>query len=75
MQGSEGGNVLLKLRTDVNATTPEMDRVLQNLPSWCSQYGKSTAPYTLAYFDTLYVASVADPSLKMATSSVSLETM
>ncbi|XP_019198438.1 PREDICTED: endoplasmic reticulum metallopeptidase 1-like [Ipomoea nil] len=65
VKGSEGGEVLLKLRADVNATTPELDKILEKMPSWISQYGKSTSPYTFAYFDTMYVA---DSSLTMGTS-------
>nr|GMD35325.1 endoplasmic reticulum metallopeptidase 1 isoform X1 [Ipomoea batatas]GMD37040.1 endoplasmic reticulum metallopeptidase 1 isoform X1 [Ipomoea batatas]GME21127.1 endoplasmic reticulum metallopeptidase 1 isoform X1 [Ipomoea batatas] len=65
VEGSEGEEVLVKLRADVNATTPELDKILEKMPSWLSQYGKSASPFTLAYFDTLYVA---DPSLTMGSS-------
>nr|GLL34973.1 endoplasmic reticulum metallopeptidase 1-like [Ipomoea trifida] len=68
VEGSEGGEeVLLKLRADVNATTPELDKILEKMPSWISQYGKSTSPFTLAYFDTMYVAD----SLTMGSSVAS----
>nr|GMD30212.1 endoplasmic reticulum metallopeptidase 1 isoform X1 [Ipomoea batatas] len=65
VEGSEGEEVLVKLRADVNATTPELDKILEKMPSWLSQYGKSASPFTLAYLDTLYVA---DPSLTMGSS-------
>ncbi|KAJ8616022.1 hypothetical protein MRB53_035394 [Persea americana] len=44
---------LLKLRTDVNKATPKIGRVLEKLPSWCSLFGKSTSPYTLAFLSSL----------------------
>ncbi|KAK9126019.1 hypothetical protein Scep_014865 [Stephania cephalantha] len=44
---------LLKLRTDVNRLTPKSERVLQKLPSWCSPFGKSTSPFTLAFLTSL----------------------
>ncbi|WOL04268.1 hypothetical protein Cni_G12989 [Canna indica] len=50
-----GSPLLLKLRTDVNKITPEVDRVLQKLPPWCSLFGKSTSPYTFAFLTTLPV--------------------
>jgi hypothetical protein len=46
---------LLKLRTDVNRLTPKIERVLERLPSWCSLFGKSTSPYTLAFLSSLPV--------------------
>lgn len=46
---------LLKLRTDVNRLTPKAARVLTKLPSWCSQFGKSTSPYNLAFLTSLPV--------------------
>lgn len=49
-QASENSEkYLLKLRTDVNRLTPKADRVLMKLPSWCSLFGKSGSPYTLAF--------------------------
>ncbi|KAL2653870.1 hypothetical protein R1flu_021998 [Riccia fluitans] len=47
--------LVLKLRTDVNHVTPELDRVLSRLPAWCSLFGKSTSPYPLAYLAELKV--------------------
>ncbi|XP_068652880.1 uncharacterized protein [Aristolochia californica] len=49
-------NLLLKLRTDVNRVTPKTARVLEKLPSWCSLFGKSTSPFTLAFLTSLPVA-------------------
>ncbi|TKY51584.1 Endoplasmic reticulum metallopeptidase 1 [Spatholobus suberectus] len=46
---------LLKLRTDVDRSTPIIERVLKKLPRWCSLYGKSTSPYTFAFFRNLPV--------------------
>ena len=46
---------LLKLRTDVNRLTPKASRVLMKLPSWCSQFGKSTSPHNLAFLTSLPV--------------------
>ncbi|XP_019198437.1 PREDICTED: endoplasmic reticulum metallopeptidase 1-like [Ipomoea nil] len=66
MEGSEGENLLLKLRADVNTKTPEMVAVLEKLLSWCSQYGKSSSPFTLAYLDAISVDS--KPSLRMGSS-------
>ena len=40
---------LLKLRTDVDQVTPKAETVLMKLPSWCSLFGKSSSPYTLAF--------------------------
>ncbi|CAA7390467.1 unnamed protein product [Spirodela intermedia] len=51
----KGGPPLLRLRTDVNRVTPKVARVLQKLPSWCSLFGKSTSPYTLAFLTSLPV--------------------
>ncbi|KAI3817653.1 hypothetical protein L1987_11449 [Smallanthus sonchifolius] len=47
--------LLLKLRTDVDRLTPKVKRVLEKLPSWCSLFGKSTSPYTLAFLNNLRV--------------------
>ncbi|XP_021747403.1 endoplasmic reticulum metallopeptidase 1-like [Chenopodium quinoa] len=44
---------LIKLRTDINRLTPKSERVLMKLPSWCSLFGKSTSPYTLAFLTAL----------------------
>ncbi|XP_078427895.1 Zn-dependent exopeptidases superfamily protein [Wolffia australiana] len=49
------GSPLLRLRTDVNRVTPKVRRALERLPSWCSLFGKSTSPYTLAFLTTLPV--------------------
>uniref|UniRef100_A0A803P248 Vacuolar membrane protease n=1 Tax=Cannabis sativa TaxID=3483 RepID=A0A803P248_CANSA len=46
---------LLKLRTDINRLTPKVDRVLSKLPRWCSPFGKSTSPHTLAFLSSLPV--------------------
>lgn len=46
---------LLKLRTDVDLTTPEVAKMLENLPKWCLSFGKSTSPYSLAYLASLPV--------------------
>ncbi|KAI4382731.1 hypothetical protein MLD38_008656 [Melastoma candidum] len=48
-------SMLLKLRTDFNRLTPKAERVLSKLPSWCSLFGKSTSPYTLAFLRSLPV--------------------
>ncbi|RDX80742.1 hypothetical protein CR513_38674, partial [Mucuna pruriens] len=44
---------LLKLRTDVDRLTPITERVLKKLPRWCSLFGKSTSPLTLAFLTNL----------------------
>ena len=46
---------LLKLRTDVPTTTPEAEKMLEDVPKWCLSFGKSTSPYPLAYLATLRV--------------------
>ncbi|KAL6126468.1 hypothetical protein ACLB2K_074517 [Fragaria x ananassa] len=46
---------LLKLRTDMDIVTPKVKRVLSKLPTWCSLFGKSTSPYTLAFLSSLPV--------------------
>ncbi|KAJ4846680.1 hypothetical protein Tsubulata_019727 [Turnera subulata] len=46
---------LLKLRTDVDRVTPKVERVLEKLPAWCSLFGKSTSPHTLAFLSSLPV--------------------
>lgn len=46
---------LLKLRTDVDRLTPKTEKVLLKLPSWCSLFGKSTSPHTLAFLTSLPV--------------------
>lgn len=48
-------HLLLKLRTDVDRLTPKAERVLEKLPSWCSLFGKSTSPHTLAFLSSLPV--------------------
>ncbi|KAL0403477.1 UNVERIFIED_CONTAM: Vacuolar membrane protease [Sesamum radiatum] len=47
--------LLLRLRTDVDRSTPPMKTVLQKLPPWCSQFGKSTSPHTLAFLTSLSI--------------------
>ncbi|XP_019090563.1 PREDICTED: endoplasmic reticulum metallopeptidase 1-like isoform X2 [Camelina sativa] len=44
---------LLKLRTDFNRLTPQVQRVLERLPPFCSMFGKSTSPFTLAFLASL----------------------
>ncbi|KAL2324805.1 hypothetical protein Fmac_023863 [Flemingia macrophylla] len=46
---------LLKLRTDVDRVTPITERVLEKFPRWCSLFGKSTSPLTLAFLRNLPV--------------------
>lgn len=46
---------LVKLRTDVNRVTPQVAKVLEKLPRWCTPFGKSTSPYTLAFLTGLRV--------------------
>ncbi|XP_059628313.1 uncharacterized protein LOC132271067 isoform X2 [Cornus florida] len=48
-------HLLLKLRTDVDRLTPKTETVLRKLPSWCSLFGKSTSPMTLAFLTSLPV--------------------
>ncbi|KAL0340734.1 UNVERIFIED_CONTAM: Vacuolar membrane protease [Sesamum radiatum] len=48
-------SLLLRLRTDVDRSTPPMKTVLQKLPPWCSQFGKSTSPHTLAFLTSLSI--------------------
>lgn len=52
---AEKAPLLLKLRTDVNRVTPKTERVLDKLPPWCTPFGKSTSPYTLAFLTSLPV--------------------
>lgn len=49
------GRPLLKLRTDVDRITPKTEQVLLKLPPWCSLFGKSTSPHTLAFLTSLPV--------------------
>ncbi|CAN4125594.1 unnamed protein product [Withania somnifera] len=46
---------LLKLRTDVDRITSPTETVLGKLPKWCSLFGKSTSPLTLAFLSSLSV--------------------
>lgn len=46
---------LLKLRTDIDITTPEAAKMIEDVPEWCLSFGKSTSPYPLAYLATLPV--------------------
>ncbi|CAK9136111.1 unnamed protein product [Ilex paraguariensis] len=48
-------HLLLKLRTDVDRLTAPAERVLMKLPAWCSLFGKSTSPPTLAFLSSLPV--------------------
>ena len=45
----------LKLRTDVDRITSPTETVLGKLPQWCSLFGKSTSPLTLAFLTSLPV--------------------
>lgn len=47
--GEHAEKYLIKLRTDLDRLTPKAERVIMKLPSWCSLFGKSTSPYTLAF--------------------------
>jgi hypothetical protein len=47
--------LLVKLRTNVNRVTPRVETVLEKLPRWCTPFGKSTSPYTLAFLTALPV--------------------
>ncbi|KAF9597571.1 hypothetical protein IFM89_019889 [Coptis chinensis] len=56
LEGSKQAlNPLLKLRTDLDKLTPKAERVLQKLPPWCTVFGKSTSPHTLAFLTSLPV--------------------
>ncbi|EXC48064.1 Endoplasmic reticulum metallopeptidase 1 [Morus notabilis] len=55
IHGNGQDRLLLKLRTDLNIVTPKVERVLSKLPAWCSQFGKSTSPHTLAFLSNLPV--------------------
>ncbi|KAL0538573.1 hypothetical protein IC582_022721 [Cucumis melo] len=55
VKGNKVPPPLLKLRTDFNRLTPKAERVISKLPSWCSLFGKSTSPYTLAFLTALPV--------------------
>ncbi|XP_047313520.1 endoplasmic reticulum metallopeptidase 1 [Impatiens glandulifera] len=48
-------NLLLKLRTDVGILTPQVKKVFEKLPAWCSEFGKSTSPYNMAFLTSLPV--------------------
>lgn len=47
---------LLRLRTDADRVTPPVETILGKLPPWCSLFGKSTSPHTLAFLSTLPVS-------------------
>ncbi|KAK6929195.1 Peptidase M28 [Dillenia turbinata] len=51
--GPDRNQQLLKLRTDVDRITPKAGKVLKKLPPWCSLFGKSTSPHTLAFLSSL----------------------
>ncbi|PON50168.1 Peptidase M [Parasponia andersonii] len=53
--GKDDDGLLLKLRTDINRVTPRVERVLSKLPPWCSLFGKSISPHTLAFLNSLPV--------------------
>ncbi|PON50933.1 Peptidase M [Trema orientale] len=55
LDGEKEDALLLKLRTDINRVTPRVERVLSKLPPWCSLFGKSTSPHTLAFLSSLPV--------------------
>lgn len=44
---------VLKLRTDFDRVTPQVQRILERLPSYCSMFGKSTSPFTLSFLASL----------------------
>ncbi|KAL6501104.1 hypothetical protein OROHE_025301 [Orobanche hederae] len=44
---------LLKLRTDLDKSTPPVTKVIEKLPLWCSLFGKSTSPHKLAFLSSL----------------------
>ncbi|KAL9227006.1 hypothetical protein vseg_002754 [Gypsophila vaccaria] len=46
---------VVKLRTDIDRVTPKAKRVLEKLPAWCSLFGKSTSPFTLAFLSGIPV--------------------
>ncbi|XP_078166771.1 Zn-dependent exopeptidases superfamily protein isoform X2 [Carex rostrata] len=46
---------LLKLRADMLKVTARTEKILNKLPTWTSQFGKSTAPYNLAFLASLPV--------------------
>ncbi|KAL9661059.1 hypothetical protein QQ045_025878 [Rhodiola kirilowii] len=52
---TEAQRPLLKLRTDFNRVTPKVREVLDELPPWCVQFGKSTSPFNLAFLADLSV--------------------
>ncbi|XAR72115.1 hypothetical protein NMG60_11018634 [Bertholletia excelsa] len=54
-QKREDDLFLLKLRTDMDRLTPKAEKVLKKLPSWCSLFGKSTSPHTLAFLSSLHI--------------------
>lgn len=53
--GNKSDGKLLKLRTDVNIETGATTAVLEKLPARCVNFGKSFAPYYLAYLAGLEV--------------------
>ncbi|CAM8889096.1 unnamed protein product [Rhodiola kirilowii] len=52
---TEAQGPLLKLRTDFNRVTPKVREVLDELPPWCAQFGKSTSPFNLAFLADLSI--------------------
>ncbi|KAK6144774.1 hypothetical protein DH2020_021594 [Rehmannia glutinosa] len=55
-EGGKNEHLLLKLRTDVDKLTPPVKTVLEKLPPWCSLFGKSTSPHTLAFLSSLPIS-------------------
>ncbi len=53
--GNKSDGKLLSLRTDANIVTGATTAVLEKLPPWCVNFGKSFAPYYLAYLAELEV--------------------
>ncbi|KAL8051774.1 hypothetical protein ABFX02_06G170700 [Erythranthe guttata] len=54
--GVKNEGFVLKLRTDVDKLTPPVETVLRKLPEWCSLFGKSTSPHTLAFLSSLPIS-------------------
>lgn len=52
---TDDGNLLMKLRTDVDRVTPKIESILTKLPPWCSLFSDSTAPRNLAFISSLPV--------------------
>ncbi|KAH6763572.1 Zn-dependent exopeptidases superfamily protein [Perilla frutescens var. hirtella] len=49
--------LLLRFRADVvDTVTPPVENILRKLPLWCSLYGKSSSPHTVAFLSNLPVS-------------------